>query len=43
MVSSSLIMSAQALLDALVRLRYEHGDDREYQELRSHLPPEWPI
>ena len=43
MVSSSLNMSAQELLDALVRLRKEQGDDRQYQELRSHLPSEWPI
>ena len=43
MVSSSLNMSARELLDALVRLREENADDPQYQELRFHLPPEWPI
>jgi hypothetical protein len=43
MVSSSLNMSAEEVLEVLVRLHQEEADDPEYQALRSHLPADWPI
>ena len=43
MVSSSLNMSVEEVLEVLVRLRREATDDPEYQDLRSRLPPDWPI
>jgi hypothetical protein len=43
MVSSALDIEQQELLDTLERLRREHGDDPEYQELRAVLPADWPI
>jgi len=43
MVSSSLNMSAEEVLEVLFRLQREEAEDPEYQALRSHLPAEWPI
>jgi hypothetical protein len=43
MVSNSLDMELQKLLDMLVRLRRDCGEDAEYQELRRALPEEWPL
>ena len=43
MVSSSLNMSAEEVLEVLVRLRSKEADDPEYQALRSSLPGDWPI
>jgi hypothetical protein len=43
MVSSSLDMELQELLDTLDRVRQEHGASPEYQELRRRLPAEWPM
>ena len=43
MVSSALDMELDELLETLSRLRREHGDDREYQELRAVLPADWPM
>ena len=43
MVSNSLDMGLQELLDLLSRLRRECREDPEYQELRGALPDEWPL
>ena len=43
MVSSVLNMSDEELLESLRRMRAENADDPEYQELRAHLPAEWPV
>jgi hypothetical protein len=43
MVSNSLDMELQEMLDMLSRLQSECGDDPEYQELRRALPEEWPL
>lgn len=43
MVANVLHMEPQALLDTLRRIRREHADTPEYQELRQGLPDEWPI
>lgn len=43
MVSNSLDMGIQELLDTLERLRREHSSDPEYQELRGEFPADWPI
>ena len=43
MVSSVLGKSAEEILAELQRLHDEYADDPEYQEMRSHLPADWPI
>ena len=43
MVSNTLGMSLDELLATLERLRREHGDDPDYQRLRSDLPEDWPL
>ena len=43
MVSSSLNMSAEEVMEVLVRLQREEADDPEYQALRSRLPADWAI
>lgn len=43
MVSSSLKMDLQDLLDTLERLRREFGATREYQAWRKKLPDDWPV
>jgi len=43
MVSNSLDMALQELLDILGRLQRDCGEDPEYQELRRALPEEWPL
>jgi hypothetical protein len=43
MVSNSLDMELQELLDMLRRLKRDCGKDPEYQELRRALPEEWPL
>jgi hypothetical protein len=43
MVSNSLSMELQDLLDILVRLRQQFSGDPEYQELRSSLPGDWSL
>ena len=43
MVSSVLNMTAQEVAATLARFREEFADDPEYQELRSHFPPAWPM
>jgi hypothetical protein len=43
MVSNSLDMELQELLDMLGRLHRDCREDPEYQELRCALPEEWPL
>jgi hypothetical protein len=43
MVSNSLNMELQDLLETLERVQRECGTDPEYQELRQGLPEEWPM
>jgi hypothetical protein len=43
MVSSALDMDLVELLATLGRLRVEHADDAEYQQLRQALPADWPL
>jgi hypothetical protein len=43
MVSNSLNMELQELLETLERVQRECGNDPEYQELRRGLPEDWPI
>jgi hypothetical protein len=43
MVSNSLDMDLQELLDMLSRLQRACREDPEYQELRRALPEEWPL
>ena len=43
MVSNSLDMELQELLDMLGRLQRDSREDPEYQELRRALPEEWPL
>jgi len=42
MVSNSLNMELQELLETLERVQREYGNDPEYQELRRGLPEDWP-
>jgi hypothetical protein len=43
MVSNSLDMELQELLDMLGRLQRDCREDPEYRELRRALPEEWPL
>jgi hypothetical protein len=43
MVSSSLDMQLDELLETLERLRASFANERAYQELRSALPEDWPL
>ena len=43
MVSNSLKIELQQLLDLLEATKNESADDSEYQELRSNLPADWPL
>ena len=43
MVSNSLNMELQELLDVLENVRREFGQDAEYQELCRAFPAEWPL
>ena len=43
MVSNSMKIELQQLLDLLERLRTEFAEDAEYQELRATLPEDWPL
>lgn len=43
MVSNSLHMDLQELLETLERMRKQHGASAEYKKLRKELPEEWPI
>ena len=43
MVSNTLKMDLQALLDTLERVRREQGENPDYQKMRRELPEDWPI
>jgi hypothetical protein len=43
MVSNSLEMKLQDLLDTLKRLKRQFSKDSEYQEIRGELPKDWPL
>ena len=43
MVSNTLGMENEDLIAKLKRLGSEFADDREYQDLRSNLPADWPM
>jgi hypothetical protein len=43
MVSNSLKMEQQEIVEALARLRREQADSPEYQKLRGELPEDWPV
>ena len=43
MVSNSLNIELQQLLDTLAGISRDLSDDSEYQELRADLPQEWPL
>ena len=43
MVSSAVDMDLDELVEALARLRAEHGDDPEYQQWRLQFPADWPM
>jgi len=43
MVSNTLKIDHQELLDTLEPLRREFGKSPEYQELRRDLPKDWPL
>jgi hypothetical protein len=43
MVSNSLKIDQQEIIEALARLRREQADDPEYQKLRRELPQDWPV
>ena len=43
MVSNSLKMDQQEIVEALARLRREQAESPEYQKLRGELPEDWPV
>ena len=43
MVSNSLKIDEQEVVEALARLRREQSDNPEYQRLRRDLPEDWPV
>jgi hypothetical protein len=43
MVSSTIEMDLEELYATLERLRIEHADDPEFQELRRVFPADWPL
>ena len=43
MVSNTLRIDLQDLLDTIARMRKEHGGDAEYRKLRRELPEDWPL
>ena len=43
MVSNSLKIDQQEIIEALARLRREQADNPEYQKLRRELPQDWPV
>ena len=43
MVSSALELDLEELLSTLERLRVEHAQDSDYQQLRKVLPADWPL
>ena len=43
MVSNSLHIDQQEIMDAVARLRREQADNPEYKKLRRDLPKDWPV
>jgi len=43
MVSNSLRIDQEEIVEALARLRREQADTPEYQKLRAELPQDWPV
>ena len=43
MVSNSLKLVQEEIIEALARLRREQADNPEYQKLRRELPEDWPV
>ena len=43
MVSNSLNMDLQELLDTVKRLYKEHSGTEEYRKFRKDLPKDWPL
>lgn len=43
MVSNSLKMDQEEIIEALARLRQEQPDNPEYKKLRRDLPKDWPV
>jgi len=43
MVSNTLKMDLEELVEIAARLRQKYGDDPEYRQLRKELPDDWPI
>ena len=43
MVSNSLKLVQEEIIEALARLRREQADNAEYQKLRRELPEDWPV
>ena len=43
MVSNSLNMNLEDVLEALKRLKRQHGNSEEYKKWRRELPKDWPI
>jgi hypothetical protein len=43
MVSNTLHIDLQELLDTIACMRKEHSGDAEYRKLRRELPADWPL
>ena len=43
MVSNSLRIDQEEIIEALTRLRHEQAGSPEYQKLREELPQDWPV
>ena len=43
MVSNSLHMDLDELLQTVKRMRKQYGSDAEYKKLRAELPDDWPL
>lgn len=43
MVSSTIDMSLEDLLEALRRIQHDHAADAEYREWRKEFPKSWPL
>jgi hypothetical protein len=43
MVSNSLKIDQEQIIEALTRLRREQAGNPEYQKLRGELPQDWPV
>ena len=43
MVSNSLKLVQEEIIEVLARLRREQAENPEYQKLRRELPQDWPV